>query len=301
MNDRERELIRLVVEGDIRKAQTQAKIILNETTTAKGKQFKEYQLRCLEKKGPEFITLPYNLQHLLVAQDVTNFPGNRFLLRPEESSFVDKLLSTRKAALRLQELGIQYASSLLLTGELGTGKTQLAKYIAHVADIPFVYVKFSGLIEDYLRKAQNNINHVFDYARNAPCVLCIDEIDAIGMSRGGADDVAEMSHVVIALMQELDNIKNDVVVIGTTHRPDKLDKALIRRFTLVHEVKALDTADIEVLADKFCTSIGYPLAIEEREEFFSQFDNAAPASKVIAACTSRIIDKVVAEKAAAAV
>lgn len=301
MNNRERELICLVIDGDIRKAQAQAKIILNETTTAKDKQFKEYQLRRLENKGPELIMLPYNLQHLLVAQDVSNFPENRFLLRPEESVIVDKLLSTRKAALRLQELGIQYTSSLLLTGEPGTGKTQLAKYIAHVADVPFVYVKFSGLVESYLGKTQTNINRVFDYARNAPCVLCIDEIDAIGMSRGGSDDVAEMSRVVIALMQELDSIKNDVVVIGTTNRPDKLDKALFRRFTLIHEVKALDTADIEVLAEKFFSSVGYPLAVGEREEFFSQFDNAAPASKVIAACTSRIIDKVIAEESAAAV
>lgn len=298
MNDRERELIRLVVEGDIRKAQAQAKIILNETTTAKDKQFKEYQLRRLENKGPELIMLPYNLQHLLVAQDVSNFPENRFLLRPEESAVVNKLLSTRKAALRLQELGIQYTSSLLLTGEPGTGKTELARYIAHVANLPFVYVKFSGLVESYLGKTQTNIGRVFDYARNAPCVLCIDEIDAIGTSRGGSDDVAEMSRVVIALMQELDNIKNDVVVIGTTNRPDKLDKALFRRFTLVHEVKALDVADIEVLADKFFASVGYPLKVEEREEFFSQFNSAAPASKVIAVCTSRIIDKVVAEEAA---
>lgn len=298
MNDRERELIRLVVDGDIRKAQAQAKIILNETTTAKDKQFKEYQLRRLENRGPELITLPYNLQHLLVAQDVSNFPENRFLLRPEESAIVDKLLSTRKAALRLQELGIQYTSSLLLTGEPGTGKTELARYIAHVANLPFVYVKFSGLVESYLGKTQTNIGRVFDYARNAPCVLCIDEIDAIGTSRGGSDDVAEMSRVVIALMQELDNIKNDVVVIGTTNRPDKLDKALFRRFTLVHEVKALDEADVEVLADKFFASVEYPLIVEEREEFFSQFDSAAPASKVIAVCTSRIIDKVVAEEAA---
>lgn len=298
MNDRERELIRLVVEGDIRKAQAQAKIILNETTTAKDKQFKEYQLRRLENKGPELIMLPYNLQHLLVAQDVSNFPENRFLLRPEESAVVNKLLSTRKAALRLQELGIQYTSSLLLTGEPGTGKTELARYIAHVANLPFVYVKFSGLVESYLGKTQTNIGRVFDYARNAPCVLCIDEIDAIGTSRGGSDDVAEMSRVVIALMQELDNIKNDVVVIGTTNRPDKLDKALFRRFTLVHEVKALDEADVEVLADKFFASVEYPLIVEEREEFFSQFDSAAPASKVIAVCTSRIIDKVVAEEAA---
>ena len=65
--------------------------------------------------------LPYNLQKIIAAQDVTNFPEGRFLIRPEEQSVVNKLLNTRVAALRLQELGIHYTSSLLLTGQPGTG------------------------------------------------------------------------------------------------------------------------------------------------------------------------------------
>lgn len=102
MNDYERALIRYVVDGDIRNAQKQAKIILNKIATEKDKKFKEYQLKKLDNKGPELIELPYNLQKIIAAQDVTNFPEGRFLIRPEEQSVVNKLLNTRVAALRLQ-------------------------------------------------------------------------------------------------------------------------------------------------------------------------------------------------------
>lgn len=105
MNDYERALIRYVVDGDIRNAQKQAKIILNKIATEKDRKFKEYQLKKLDNKGPELIELPYNLQKIIAAQDVTNFPEGRFLIRPEEQSVVNKLLNTRVAALRLQELG----------------------------------------------------------------------------------------------------------------------------------------------------------------------------------------------------
>lgn len=131
MNDKERELIRFVVDGDIRKAQKQAQIILNGLTTEKDKRFKEYQLKRLANKGPELIELPPNMQNLLIAQDVSNFPESRFLLRKEEQLVVERLLNTRKAALKLHELGIHYTSSMLLTGVPGTGKTELARYIAH--------------------------------------------------------------------------------------------------------------------------------------------------------------------------
>ena len=95
MNDKERELIRFVVDGDIRKAQKQAQIILNGLTTEKDKRFKEYQLKRLANKGPELIELPPNMQNLLIAQDVSNFPESRFLLRKKEQLVVERLLNTR--------------------------------------------------------------------------------------------------------------------------------------------------------------------------------------------------------------
>lgn len=234
MNDNERALLRYVVEGDIRKSQQQAKIVLEGLTTVKDKAFKETCLRTLASKSPTLIELPYNLQGLLVAEDSSAFREDRFLIRDSEKAVIDKMCKTRRAALRLQEMGIHYTSSLLLMGEPGTGKTELARYIAYTTNLPFVYTNFSGLVNSALGKTQKNIGMIFDYARKSPCVLCLDEIDAIGTRRGGKDDVAEMNRVTIALMQELDRLGNDIILIGTTNRPDTLDDALFRRFTFGH-------------------------------------------------------------------
>lgn len=131
MTDDVRNLIRFVVDGDIRNAQTQCRIMLEKNVPEKDARFKENELRKLNLLKPELIQLPANLENLLIAEDATNFPESRFLLREEEETVINKLLATRKAALAIKELGIHYTCSLLLTGLPGVGKTELARYIAH--------------------------------------------------------------------------------------------------------------------------------------------------------------------------
>ena len=101
MNENERALLRYVVEGDIRKSQQQAKIVLEGLTTVKDKAFKETCLRTLASKSPTLIELPYNLQGLLVAEDSSAFREDRFLIRDSEKAVIDKMCKTRRAALRL--------------------------------------------------------------------------------------------------------------------------------------------------------------------------------------------------------
>lgn len=253
-----------------------------------------YVGRC-EILKPELIQLPTNLENLLIAEDATNFPESRFLLREEEETVINKLLATRKAALAIKELGIHYTCSLLLTGLPGVGKTELARYIAHKANLPFVFLKFSGLVNSALGRTQQNIGRVFDYAKRTPCVLCVDEIDAIGMCRGSRDDVAEMSRVTIALMQELDRLPNDVILIGTTSRVDNLDEALIRRFTFKHRVKPLGDDDMKELCKKFLASADYPFTESELDELCHSLREQRTASAVVNACTERIVAHIVSQ------
>ena len=130
MTDDVRNLIRFVVDGDIRNAQTQCRIMLEKNVPEKDARFKEAELKKLNLLKPELIQLPANLESLLIAEDATNFPESRFLLREEEETVINKLLATRKAALAIKELGIHYTCSLLLTGLPGVGKTELAKALA---------------------------------------------------------------------------------------------------------------------------------------------------------------------------
>lgn len=286
---------RLMKYGDIRNAQTQCRIMLEKNVPEKDARFKEAELKKLNLLKPELIQLPANLESLLIAEDATNFPESRFLLREEEEAVINKLLATRKAALAIKELGIHYTCSLLLTGLPGVGKTELARYIAHKANLPFVFLKFSGLVNSALGRTQQNIGRVFDYAKRTPCVLCVDEIDAIGMCRGSRDDVAEMSRVTIALMQELDRLPNDVILIGTTNRVDNLDEALIRRFTFKHRVKPLGDDDMKELCKKFLASADYPFTESELDELCHSLREQRTASAVVNACTERIVAHIVSQ------
>ena len=291
MNDKERELIRLVCNGDIRLAQKQARIILDGLTAKKDEQFQKNMLRKLDAKG-DFIELPYNLQHLLLAEDMTNFPHARFFLRKEEEKIVDRVIAIYRAADKLSEMGIPFLPALILHGQSGCGKTMLARYIAHKAELPFVYVQFSNLVESLLGKTQSNVARVFEYARATPCVLCFDEMDAIGMARGQKDDVGEMNRIVIALMQEMDRLSNKTIVIGTTNRFDRLDPALIRRFPLQYKLQPLDMAETRELAQKFFTYAGVEYESWIQEWCERSFDDLPPASTVVRECTEWIVQQV---------
>ncbi len=284
MNDSERSLIRFVCDGDMQNAQKAVKIILNSISSKKDEQFKENMFRKLESKR-EFIELPYNLQHLLIAEDTAEFPESRFLLREEEKSIVQKTVSIYRASEKLNGMGIPYLPALMLYGQSGCGKTMLARYIAHEAKLPFLRIQFSSLVDSHLGQTQSNLARIFDYVRTTPCVLCFDEIDAVGMARGQKDDVREMNRVVIAIMQEMDRLPNNVIIIGTTNRFDRLDQALARRFPLQYELKPLCRADAETLSRKFFEYAGVQYEKVNYEDF-------VPASTVIKECTERIVNQV---------
>lgn len=298
MNDEVRMLIRYVCDGDIKRSQAQAQIILRNSRTQKDSEFVKSQLKKLEDSKARFIELPYNLQSILVAEDSSFFPVSRFLLRPKEESVVERILKIARAASVLKEMNISFTPSLMLYGESGTGKTMLAKYIAYRAGIPYVYVRFSGLINSQLGKTQENLNRIFTYAKQKPCVLCIDEIDTIAMRRGQTD-VGEMNRVVISLMQELDQLPNDMIVVATTNRYDQLDSALLRRFTVCQQVTAYNHEEACHLLHKF---FNFAEADMTEEQLHKWVEERFPNTKVYYpsaltnAATQYLVDTIV-EKA----
>lgn len=294
MNDKNKALIKYICNGEMLKAQQQVRIILNSLTAKVDEDFKANMFRVLDTKK-NLINLPYNLQELLIAEDVTNFPENRFVLRAEESKIVEAVLSITKASEQLSEMGIDYLPALMLFGKSGGGKTMLARYIAHKSNRPFIYMRFSSIVSSFLGSTQSNIAKVFEYARTTPCVLCFDEIDAVGMARGQKNDVGEMNRIVITLMQEMDRLPNNVIVIGTTNRYDRLDQALIRRFTIRHEVLPMNRNNINTLAEKFFNYAGIDTCEWINEWCNNNFVEAEPASTIIEKCTKLIVDKIVKE------
>ncbi len=228
----------------------------------------------------------------------------KFLLRDSERDVANRILATYKASKRLLELGIPYLPAALFYGDSGTGKTELARYIAHKAGLPYIYVRFSSMVNSLLGGTQSNISKVFSYAKTSPCVLCFDEIDAIGMKRGDSQDVSEMSRVVIALMQEMDSLPNNIIIIGTTNRFDRLDHALRRRFPIQHEVLPLENDDVIALVQKFFAYCNVPLPSAWVKEQFPRYikdpndrNRCIPwnytVARVVNACTSYMVDYIV--------
>lgn len=308
-------LIKNVCEGDWKAAKAYAAVILRQDKTEKNRRFKESMLEKLEQADRKLIELPQNIKPFLIPSSPDDFDDKRFLLRENENAMADKVLATYRASKRLEEIGISYLPTLLLYGESGCGKTELAKYIAYKAQLPFLYVRFSTLMDSYLGGTQKRIAEIFDFVRTTPCVLCFDEIDTIGMARGQKHDVGEMNRIVITLMQEMDRLPNNVIVIGTTNRFDKLDDALIRRFINKYEVKRLDNGEVKQLAYKFFEFCGIaPPDINEwigRKVFMQHDLVAAHAARkkgtyfnadehiatheVIAACTEYIVSRILEE------
>lgn len=293
INAETKQLIRYICNGNIKKAQQQARIIVNADTTEKNRSFREEALLKLDAlEGRSTIELPYNLKSLLIAEAPDNYSDGKFLLRDTERAVVEKVLKTYQAANKLADLRISYLPTLILYGKSGCGKTELARYIAHKASLPFLYVNFSNLIDSHLGGTQKNLAQIFDFVRTTPCLLCFDEIDTIGLVRGSQDDVGEMSRIVISVMQEMDRLPNNVIIVGTTNRFGFLDPALIRRFSLQHEVTPLSCAETVELCDKFFGYAGIKPSNMDGWLKKNDIGDGTPTYTVIKACTEYIINRI---------
>lgn len=134
---------------------------------------------------------------------------------------------------RFEKLGGRIPRGLLMVGPPGTGKTLLAKSIAGEANVPFFSISGSDFVEMFVGVGASRVRDMFDNAkRNAPCIIFIDEIDAVGRQRGGMGGGGhdEREQTLNALLVEMDGFETNkgVIVIAATNRPDVLDAALLR-------------------------------------------------------------------------
>jgi len=151
----------------------------------------------------------------------------------EAKEEVSELVDYLKDPSRFQKLGGRIPSGVLMVGQPGTGKTLLAKAIAGEAKVPFFTISGSDFVEMFVGVGASRVRDMFEQAKKAaPCIIFIDEIDAVGRQRGagmgGGHD--EREQTLNQMLVEMDGFEGNegVIVIAATNRPDVLDPALLR-------------------------------------------------------------------------
>ncbi len=151
----------------------------------------------------------------------------------EEKEEVSELIDFLKNPKKFQKLGARIPKGVLLVGPPGTGKTLLAKAVAGEANVPFYYISGSDFVELFVGVGASRVRDMFKQAKQtAPCLIFIDEIDAVGRQRGtglgGGHD--EREQTLNQLLTEMDGFgaNEGIIIIAATNRPDVLDPALLR-------------------------------------------------------------------------
>lgn len=157
---------------------------------------------------------------------------------------------------KYKKMGAKLPKGVVLYGPPGTGKTLMAKAVAGEAGVPFLYANGSDFIEMYAGLGAKRVRDLFNEAKeNAPCIVFIDEVDAVGSKRGVGNRSTENDQTINALLAELDGFgsDDDVIVMVATNRLEDLDSALIRpgRFDRHVSIDLPDSKDRKLILERY--------------------------------------------------
>lgn len=172
-------------------------------------------------------------------------------LEPRAQAAVDEFVRYVSASDQLMAEGLGIAPSLLMYGPPGCGKTELAGYIAARLQLPLITARIDTLISSFLGSTSKNLRMLFDHASSRPCVLFLDEFDALAKLRDDKQELGELKRVVVSLLQNIDSVQGKTVLLAATNHEHLLDPAIWRRFA-------------------YRVMIGLP-KVEERQRLFARF------------------------------
>lgn len=166
------------------------------------------------------------------------------ILSKSNSEKLKSFILSYKNADKLNSLGLGVSNTLLLSGPPGCGKTKCAYLIAKELGLPLVIARLDSLISSYLGTTAKNIRTLFEFAQKTPCVLFLDEFDAIAKARDDNNELGELKRVVNSLLQNVDAMSKDSLLLAATNHENLLDSAVWRRFDYKLEV---DLPDLEAI------------------------------------------------------
>lgn len=172
---------------------------------------------------------------LLRIQDDVRLPRPPIFADSVREDFT-RLIQERRSAERLLSAGLDPIRSVLLCGQPGVGKTMAASWLAQELSLPLLTLDLATVVSSYLGKTGTNMRAALDYAQRAPCVLLLDEFDAIAKRRDDDRDVGELKRLVTVLLQAIDEWSPTSLLVAATNHGELLDPAIWRRFDLTIEI-----------------------------------------------------------------
>lgn len=151
-------------------------------------------------------------------------------LSPDQWDVVNEFVAVAKSYAQLDDADNAGSVSLLMYGPPGTGKSRLARHVARELGLDLYVARLDGLISSFLGSTSKNIRALFDFASRTPCVLFLDEFDAIAKLRGDSQELGELKRVVNSFIQNMDSLGSHSVVLAATNHEELLDAAVWRRF-----------------------------------------------------------------------
>lgn len=167
----------------------------------------------------------------------------------EES--LGQLILERKQIDRLASSGLTPTRSAIFVGQPGVGKTLTARWLASQLGVPLFVLDLTAVMSSLLGRSGSNLRAALDFAKRTPCVLLLDEIDAIAKRRSDDSDIGELKRLVTVILQEVDEWPASGLLLAATNFPELIDPAVWRRFDLVLEFPAPEAPAVKDAIKRF--------------------------------------------------
>jgi hypothetical protein len=174
-------------------------------------------------------TAPMNAEEFMRLEMPVSMPIEP-VWSPAVAAELRSIIQERRSAAELAKAGLRPTHTVIFTGLPGVGKTLAARWLARELGLPLAILNLGAVMSSFLGRTGANLRQVIGYASQQPCVLLLDELDAIAKRRDDNSDIGELKRLVTVLLQELDAWPSDALLIAATNHEQLIDPAVWRRF-----------------------------------------------------------------------